>query len=200
MLYWIFKVILTFLYRLFFRYEVRGAENIPPEGGVIIAANHLSYLDPPLIGISIKRRATFMARDDLFGYPVIGRIVGMFSIPIDRDAPKPSTIKTAVNRLKAGAVVVMFPEGRRLRGSDTGVGKRGVGVIAALSHAYVVPALIEGTDRALPVGSRFIRPVKVRVTFGEPIREVDAGGERGYQQRVADEVMERIKGLRGTVR
>ncbi len=198
--YWVFRVILMVFYKLLFRFEVRGAENIPREGGVIIAANHLSHLDPPLIGLSIRRRATFMAKRSLFHNPLIGWFVKTFSIPIDRGTPRPSTIKEAVSRLKAGEVVVMFPEGMRRRDGEITGGKRGVGMIAVLSRAKVVPALIEGTEKALPRGARFIRPAKVRVTFGSPMecRAPETG--KGFQQRIAEEIMQRIWELKKGVR
>ncbi|NOY39307.1 MAG: 1-acyl-sn-glycerol-3-phosphate acyltransferase [Nitrospirae bacterium] len=179
-----------------FCFEVRGAENIPAEGGVIIAANHLSHLDPPLIGVSIKRRAVFMAKSSLFHVPVIGWFVRRLSIPVDRDTARPSTIKEAVRQLKEGRVLVMFPEGTRNRDGDVGGGKRGVAMVAALSHAKVVPALIEGTERALPAGGGFLRPTRVRVTFGRPIEYSGAETSKGFQQRITGEIMDKIRELK----
>ncbi len=193
--YYIFKVIFHIFYRLFFRYEVEGAENIPQEGGVIIASNHLSYLDPPLIGIAIKRRATYMAKSSLFHNPLISWFVRMFSIPVDRGAAKPSTIKTAVNALRQGKLLVIFPEGGRRRGDNPAEGRRGVGMLAALGRVPVVPAYIEGTDRALPVGAILIRPAKVKIRFGMPLKIEEAERTKDFQKRVTDEVMKRIRGL-----
>lgn len=193
--YYIFKVIFRIIYKLLFRYQVEGAENIPGQGGVIIAANHLSYLDPPLVGIAIKRRATYMAKSSLFHNPLISWFVRMFSIPVDRDTAKPSTIKTAVNALKEQKVLVIFPEGGRRRGNRPAEGRRGVGMLAALSRVPVVPAYIEGTDRALPVGAKFIRPAKVKIRFGRPMKIEQAEKTKDFQKRVAQEVMERIEEL-----
>ncbi|NOZ25535.1 MAG: 1-acyl-sn-glycerol-3-phosphate acyltransferase [Nitrospirae bacterium] len=176
--------------------EVRGAENIPAEGGVIIAANHMSHLDPPLIGVCIKRRAVFMAKSSLFHVPVIGWFVRRFSIPVDRGTARPSTIKEAVRRLKEGGLVVMFPEGTRSREGDVGGGKRGVAMVAAMARAKVVPALIEGTEKALPAGAAFLRPTKIRVTFGRPLEYERLETSKGFQQRVTDEIMERIRELK----
>ncbi|GBE36226.1 1-acyl-sn-glycerol-3-phosphate acyltransferase [bacterium BMS3Bbin07] len=195
-MYWIFRAVLKIVYKLLFCFEVRGAENIPAEGEVIIAANHLSHLDPPLIGVCIKRRAVFMAKSSLFHVPVIGWFVRRLSIPVDRDTARPSTIKEAVRQLKEGRVLVMFPEGTRSRDGDVGGGKRGVAMIAALSHARVVPALIEGTERALPAGAGFLRPTKVRVTFGRPIEYSGAETSKSFQQRITGEIMDRIRELK----
>ena len=195
-IYWIIRISLKIFYKLLFRYEVRGAENIPAEGGIIIAANHLSHLDPPLIGISTKRRAIFMAKRSLFHNPVIGFFVRGFSIPVDRDAPRPSTIKEAVGRPKAGEVIVMFPEGMRNKGGDIRGGERGVAMVAAMSQSKIVPALIEGTEKALPVGAKFIKPAKVRVTFGKPLEYRVAENSKDFQQRITEEIMDRIRELK----
>ncbi|NOY64533.1 MAG: 1-acyl-sn-glycerol-3-phosphate acyltransferase, partial [Nitrospirae bacterium] len=192
-IYYLFKIIFTVSYKILFRNEVKGEHNIPESGGLIIASNHLSYLDPPLIGISMKRQAYFMAKDSLFKNPLIGWFVRSFSIPVDRESPKPSTIKEAVKLLKDGKVLVLFPEGGRSKDGDIGGGKRGVAMIAAMSKAPVVPALIEGTDRALPKGATFLRPAKVRITFGPPMEIKTDESTRDYQHRLTEEIMERIR-------
>ena len=195
-IYYFFKIIFTVSYRILFRYEVKGEHNIPESGGVIIASNHLSYLDPPLIGISMKRQTYFIAKESLFRNPLIGWFVRSFSIPVDRESPKPSTIKEAVKLLKDGKVLVLFPEGGRSKDGNIGGGKRGVAMIAAMSKAPVVPALIEGTERALPRKARFVRPAKVRITFGEPMKIRSDESTRDYQNRLTKEIMERIRQLK----
>lgn len=195
-IYYLFKIIFTVFYKILFRNEVKGEHNIPESGGVIIASNHLSYLDPPLIGISMKRQAYFMAKESLFKNPLIGWFVRIFSISVDRESPKPSTIKEAVKLLKDGKVLVLFPEGGRSKDGDIGGGKRGVAMIAAMSRAPVVPALIEGTDRALPKGASFLRPVKVKITFGPPVEIKTDESTKDYQNRLTEEIMERIRQLR----
>ncbi|GBD99236.1 1-acyl-sn-glycerol-3-phosphate acyltransferase [bacterium BMS3Abin07] len=195
-LYPFFKFILLVLYKLFLRFEVSGKGNIPEKGGVIIASNHLSYLDPPLVGISIKRRATYMAKSGLFGIPLIGKFVESFSFPVDRKNPKPSTIKDAVRRLKNGELIVMFPEGTRSPAGDSTSGKRGVAIIAAMSKAVIIPAHIEGTERALPVGAKFIRPAKVRITFGKALAIKPGESEKEFQVRITRDLLSIIKNLK----
>lgn len=148
---------------------VKGRENIPPEKGVIIAANHISYLDPPLIGAVLPRRATFMARKGLFEMPVLSWIMKQTAIPVDRKKTQPSTIKEAVRRLRKGEVVVLFPEGRRSETGELLEGKRGIGMLVSLSGVPVVPALITGSDRALPVDARWLKRARITVVFGNPI-------------------------------
>jgi 1-acyl-sn-glycerol-3-phosphate acyltransferase len=168
-LYKLVQVLIRFILRINGGLVVEGRENIPPEGGVIIAANHISYIDPPLIGAVLPRRATFMARKGLFEMPALRWAMKQTAIPVDRNKTQPSTIKEAVRRLKKGEVIVLFPEGRR---SDTGElleGKRGIGMLASLSHAPVVPALIKGTDRALPVNARWLKRSGITVVFDKPM-------------------------------
>jgi len=161
------------LIRLVFRLngglEVRGIENIPPLGGAIIASNHISYLDPPLISAVVPRRVTFIARKGLFDIPLLGWFISHFSFPIDRERPSPSTIKEAIRRLRSGELLALFPEGRR---SETGAllePKKGLGMIVSRADVPVVPTLIIGSNRALPVGAGWLRRAKITVIFDRPI-------------------------------
>ena len=181
--------------------EVIGKENIPSEGGVIVAANHISYLDPPLIGAVVPRNATFMARKGLFEIPVLGWMIKDAAFPVDRERTRPSTIKEAVRRLKSGELVAMFPEGRR---SDTGElmeAKRGIGMIACLSKVPVVPALITGSDRALPVDAGWLKRAKIRVIFGKPVYYTSTADEKGYRNHelhegISNKVMTAIREMK----
>jgi len=183
--YWVFKIIFYIIFKLYNRLEVRNPEGIPKSGGVLVVANHASYLDPPVVGLAVPRRATFMAKESLFALPFpIGEFVSSFAFPINRDNPKPSQIKETIERLKKGQLVIMFPQGgRRLNPEDFEL-KRGVELIARLSGALVVPAFIRGTDRALPIGAFLPRPVKIKVGFGAPI-EVKEGSDLREEVREA---------------
>jgi 1-acyl-sn-glycerol-3-phosphate acyltransferase len=195
--YWFFKAILYIFFKVFHRLEVVGSENVPEEGGVIVAANHVSYLDPPLMGAALKRQATYMAKEGLFKIPILGAVIRLFSVPIRRGRPQPSTIKEAVNRLKKGELIVMFPEGSRSVDGNILDAKRGIGVIAAISRMPVVPALIKGTEKALPVGARFLRPAKITVIFGNPIVTDNEETDKQFQDRISRDIMETIKNLKG---
>ncbi len=179
--------------------EVIGYHNVPDKGGFIVAANHISYLDPPVIGVALRRKPIFIAKEGLFKIPVIGTFVNYFSFPLNRNKPQPSTIKEAVRRLKNGEVIVLFPEGTRSADGNMLDPKRGVGLIAVMSASPVVPALIEGTDKALPVGAKLIRPAKIRVIFGKYIEIEKKETSKQFQERISREIMERIKELKKTV-
>jgi 1-acyl-sn-glycerol-3-phosphate acyltransferase len=194
--YQLLRTIFYFFFKVINRLEVIGSENVPKKGGVIVAANHVSYLDPPVIGVALKRRAAYIAKEGLFRIPLIGRAIKVFCFPVSRDRPQPSTIKEAVSRLKQGGVLVLFPEGGRSADGSFLDAKRGVGMIAAMSATPVVPTLIEGTDKALPVGAKFIRPAKIRVVFGTPLKIEKKETDKHFQERISREIMERIKKLK----
>ena len=148
---------------------VYGRENIPEKGGVIVASNHISYLDPPLVGSVLPRIATFMARKGLFDVPVLRWMIRRAAFPVDRENPKPSSIKDAVKRLKKGEVLVLFPEGKRSETGELQEAKRGVDVIAKMSRAAVVPTLLVGSDKALPSAAKWLKRADISVVFGKPI-------------------------------
>jgi 1-acyl-sn-glycerol-3-phosphate acyltransferase len=168
-LYKLIALIIRTILRINGGVEVRGKENVPSEGGVLMAANHISYLDPPLVGSVSPRRATFMARQGLFDVPVLGRMIRSTAFPVDREKTRPSTIKETVRRLKGGELIVIFPEGKRSETGQFMEAKRGIGMIAGLSKVPVVPTLIVGADKALPVNARFLKRAKITVIFGKPI-------------------------------
>ncbi len=178
--------------------SVKGKDNIPAEGGVIIASNHLSYLDPPLLGAVLPRRATFMARKGLFAMPVLGWFIKHYAIPVDREKTQPSTIKEAVKRLKNGEAIVMFPEGRRSETGELLEGKRGVGMVAGLSKVPIIPTLIIGSNKVLPVDAKWLRRARISVIFGKPIVPPEGRGDTVYEntsQKIMYEIGELKKKL-----
>ncbi|MEW6067245.1 MAG: lysophospholipid acyltransferase family protein [Nitrospirota bacterium] len=188
-------IIYIFL-KVFYRLKVIGLENVPDKGGVIIAANHVSYLDPPAIGVALKRQATYMAREGLFKIPVVGAFVKLFSFPVRRDKPQPSTIKEAVKRLRKGELIVMFPEGSRSADGKPVDVKRGIGIITTMSRVPIVPAFINGTEKALPVGAKFLRPAKITITFGHPVEIEREETNKNMQEKISMDIMQAIKNLK----
>lgn len=192
---------LTFIIRLVFfingGLHVSGKDNIPAEGGVIVASNHISYLDPPLLAAVLPRRATFIARKGLFTMPVLGWFIKHFAFPVDRERTQPSTIKEAVKRLKSGEVIVMFPEGRRSETGELLEGKRGVGMVASMGNVPIVPTLILDSDKALPVGARWLKRAKISVIFGRPI---DPSTVEGEGDRLYDNISKKIMSTIGDIK
>lgn len=188
--------LLRLFFRVFFRLEIVNPGAVPEEGAVIIAANHVSYLDPPALGAALERRPTFMAMEELFRVPLIGAFARSFSFPVRRGRTRPSTIRETIRLLRKGELVVIFPEG----GLNREGAKRGIATVARATGTPVIPALIEGTERALPAGARVLRPARIRVTFGLPILIKEGAAGRDTEQRIAGEIMEAIRALRRPAR
>ncbi|WP_447975341.1 lysophospholipid acyltransferase family protein [Nitrospira sp. Kam-Ns4a] len=198
-LYGLLWVLFNVLGRLFFRYRVVGREHIPRRGGVLIAANHASYLDIPLLGCGIPRRVAFLGRQDLFPIPGVRETLRWLGwIPIRQDRLDREGFGQAIRLIKAGKVVVIFPEGMRSPDGRLRPGKPGIGVIVAETGCPVVPAYIAGTHEALPVGARWIKCHPVRITYGKPL-DFTADAARGtgkeFYRHVGRVVVERIAEL-----
>lgn len=189
MVYRILRLAALIIYKIFFGFEIKGRENIPQSGGFILASNHVSHLDPVVLGCALSRRLDFMAREDLFSVPGLSWVllkVGAF--PVKRNSADLSALKGAINRLRNGKGLVLFPEGtRQAKGSLSGV-QPGIGFLAAKVGVPVVPALIKGTDTALPKGAKFIRPAKISVCFGKQIFVERRMPYRDIAQHIMDNI------------
>jgi 1-acyl-sn-glycerol-3-phosphate acyltransferase len=189
-LYATLKVPAVALMRLLFRLEVKGREHVPATGPVLIASNHVSVLDPPFVGGASPRELYFLAKEELFRVPVLGRLIAALnSRPVKRDGSDSRALKTALKLLEEERALLVFPEGTRGVEGRLGEGKPGVGMLAVMSGASVVPAHISGTGRALPPGRALPRLAKVRVRFGPPLvfkgAEHDGRKER-YREATRD--------------
>lgn len=185
--------------RIFFRYRTIGAEHIPKKGGVLLAANHASYADIPLLGCGVARRLTFLGRSDLFPNPVLKRMLRSLGwLPLKIDRLDRQAFGKAIELLKAGKPVVIFPEGARTPNGELQQGKPGIGVIVAGADCQVVPVYIRGTYKVLPMGSSRICLHPVVVVFGKPISfSEDMQGHQGkdFYKHVSQTVMTRIAEL-----
>ncbi|MFA5114993.1 MAG: lysophospholipid acyltransferase family protein [Candidatus Omnitrophota bacterium] len=170
MLYAFGKFLCGLLLKVFFRFKVYGLENVPPKGGFILASNHTSYLDPVALGVASPRALNFMARHDLFFNPFFSRLIsGLGAFAVRPKAADPDALKEAIRRLRQGAALVVFPEGRRVPKGQEAAPGAGVGFLAQKLSVPVIPALIKGADTALPIGAGFIRPARISVRFGKQI-------------------------------
>lgn len=156
--------------RLLFRFSTEGREKVPLQGPVILASNHMSFLDPLAMGVAFPRPVSYISRDDVFKYPILSWLLPrIYVIPVSRGAGDLGAIKAAIRTLKEGMAFGIFPEGRRSRTGAIEPFKTGAAAIALRTGATIVPAAIIGSDKAWPVGSglRLRRPIKV--IFGDPI-------------------------------
>lgn len=173
MRYWFYgfcKIVLWIFFRLGFGLEVRGQDQVPIYGAFILASNHISSLDPPLLGAACRRRLSFMARTSLFGHALLGAFLrAVHVIPLRRGEGDLGAMRAAVQRLQRGEVVAIFPEGGRQLSGVLGSAKRGVGLLAATARVPIVPAVVSGTLEALPPGAKGLRRAKIQVAFGPAI-------------------------------
>ena len=168
--YYFTKLTCWLVFRFRFGLEVVGQEHVPKTGPFIIASNHISFLDPPLVGVACPRRLRFMARADLFGHTLLGLFLrGVRVIPLRRGEADVSAVRAALAALQDGEPVAIFPEGTRQLSGTLGTAKRGVGLLAEAARVPVIPALVQGTRQALPPDARRLYPSKIRVAFGPPI-------------------------------
>ncbi len=157
-----------FLARILCRLTVEGRENVPAHGPLILVANHLSLVDPPLLGAVFPRPIRFMAKEELFHTPIMQWIVaGYLAFPIRRGEPDRQALQTTLNLLKAAQVVGVFPEGTRSRSDTLAQGQPGVALIALRSRAPIIPVAITGTEQIFRWPRRYLRP-PVTVRIGRP--------------------------------
>jgi 1-acyl-sn-glycerol-3-phosphate acyltransferase len=155
------------LSRALWKIEFRGVENIPPAGGVIIAANHQTYLDPFWLSLKVKRATRYLAWSDAFQWPIVGPCLTWFGAwPLALERSDPSAIRRSLQWLRDGGAVVIFPEG----GRSTSTGslerfKAGAVRLALEANVPILPVTIKGGNRIWPRGWRFPRTGKVVITY-----------------------------------
>ena len=197
--YWLGWMAFGAAFRTLFGLKIVGAENLISEGPVLVASNHQSFLDPPLIGNLYKTEMVFLARKTLF--------VGFFkwlyprwnAIPVDQNRPDMASLKTIIRKLKEGHRVLVFPEGERTMDGEIGNAAPGIGLIAVKSGAVIQPVRISGAREALPRGSARIRFSRITVAVGKPIRltpeELTGQDGKEVYERVAKRIMTAIREL-----
>ena len=175
-----------------YRLQTFGRENVPRTGPLILASNHISWLDPPLVGAHFPRRISYMAKKELFEIRWLGRLIStMGAFPVDREGSARAAIKHSLDILKDGGCIGIFPEGgRNLEGDKQA--QTGVALLASLSGAPVIPAAIVGSERAK---ERPRHPVKV--FYGKPL-SLPAGRKvtREDLAQFTEEIMAAIASLR----
>lgn len=158
------------MYATYFRWRVFNAERVPLEGPVILASNHASYLDPPLVGSGIHRGINYLARDTLFRFPGVGWLLRKWnSVPVDRDGGGAAGLKAILDRLLAGGAIILFPEGTRTRDGKLQPARSGIGLTVIKSNAVVVPARVFGTYEAYGRHMKYPKPHRVAVKYGRPM-------------------------------
>ncbi|WP_199433954.1 lysophospholipid acyltransferase family protein [Qaidamihabitans albus] len=208
MLHLLIRRILAPLVRMLYRPVVHGAERVPPEGPVILAANHRSAVDTAVIPLVTPRPVRFLGKAEYFeGRGPKGRFVAAFLsalgyVPVERGNAKAglAALEAARKVLDDGGAFGIYPEGTRSLDGRLHRGHTGVGALALATGARVVPVALAGTERVQPVGRRIPRPAKVTVRFGDPLdfsRYDGMEASPAIRRAVTDEVMYAIMELSG---
>lgn len=167
MLYGFLRFVFRLIFYILFRARVYGRENIPAEGAVILAANHASNIDPPLMASLIDRPVSYMAKIELFENPIFGAAIRRcHAFPVKRGESDRGAIKAAVTVLKEERVLGLFPEGTRSKTGELQKAEAGVALIAAMTGAPIVPVAILNTHRIFANGG--LLP-QLRIMYGQPI-------------------------------
>jgi 1-acyl-sn-glycerol-3-phosphate acyltransferase len=190
------------IFALYFRWHVYNRERVPHTGAVILAANHESFLDPPLVGSGLRRDINYLARKSLFRIPVLGWVLRTVNaVPVDRDGGGGAGLKAILDRLRAGGAIILFPEGTRTYDGKLQPARSGIGLTVIKSDAPVVPVRVFGTWQAWGRHVRFPRPCSVSLKYGKPMnfaalraeaRDCSKARLKEIYQQVADEIMAAI--------
>jgi 1-acyl-sn-glycerol-3-phosphate acyltransferase len=192
--YAVYRPMMTALFAIIGPVHVYGQENVPREGPIILAPNHLSYLDPPVIGWKVGRYVWPMGKKELFEMPLLGtffRKVGV--ICVDQKGPARAAIRAMLEQLEQGRAVLIFPEGTRTRG-PLGKAQPGVALIARKSGAPIVPVLVTGTEHSLSWDRPGLHRGLITCTYGKPFHL--APTEKVNLEADAQQIMDAIAALR----
>ena len=193
------------IFKLYFRARSCNPERVPVSGPVILAANHASFIDPPLVGSCLPRGISYLARENLFRYPGIGWVLRQCdAVPVDRDGGGAAGLRAILDRLLNGAGIILFPEGTRTRDGKFQPARSGIGLVVIKSTAPVVPVRVFGSYEAYGRHMTLPRPRRVVVKFGPPMDFAALRAEAKHcskarlkeiYQQVANEIMAAIAGL-----
>ncbi len=190
MFYKICRVIIWFAAIFIFRIRTVGKENVPKDGGVIVAYNHRSNWDPVIAGLTCPRQLQFMAKEELFKNPLFGGVIrGLGAFPVRRGSGDTGSVKAALKILNNGGAMLMFPEGHRIKNNKKVKAKPGVALIAIRAGVKVVPACISGEYSWMK---------KITVSYGKPISFEEYYGKKLSAedlQNFADGVLDNIREL-----
>ncbi len=209
MFYWFMKNLVAGpILKTVFRPWVTGAENIPKTGGVILASNHLSFIDSVFLPLLIERRITFLAKSDYFtsrgpkGWFIKNFLKGTGMLPIDRSGGKASeaSLNTGLRVLAQGEVLGIYPEGTRSPDGKMYRGRTGVARMVLEGHVPVVPVAMIDTEKVMPIGHKIPRVRRIGVIIGEPLdfsRFEGLESDRFILRSVTDEIMYELSKLSG---
>ena len=188
MIYWIVYFLTKVVSWTYFPFSAHQTRNIPRQGAFILASNHISNLDPVLLGICSMRRINFMAKIELFKGALGYVLTRLGSFPVKRGEADFGAMREALRRLKEGRVILIFVEGTRRIGNEPSKAQAGVGFLAMKSGVPIVPVYVQGTNKVMAPGTKFFKRGPVSATFGEPFFVSDAPTYEEASQRILDKI------------
>ncbi|MDQ0299459.1 1-acyl-sn-glycerol-3-phosphate acyltransferase [Salibacterium salarium] len=187
-LYPVGKTLCKLFFSLFTRVTVIGKDNIPADGPVLLCSNHISNLDPPLVGTFMKRKIRFMAKQELFSKKIVGPLLSSLgAFPVKRGVGDRQSLRKGLHLLEEGEVLCLFPEGTRSKTGEIGEGLSGSGFFAIRSKAAVVPVVIFGPYK--PFG-------KITIAYGEPMNFQELRDEKVNAAEATKKIMGGIQALK----
>lgn len=181
------KSVVNSILKPLYRIEVTGRENFPDNGGVLLCTNHISNLDPPVVGITCPRPVSFMAKEELFRAPVLKWILpNVKAFPVKRGMSDRGALRTGLALLKEGEVLGLFPEGTRSKTGKIGKGLAGAGFFALRSDAKIIPCAIIGPYKPFR---------KLKVVYGKPIDFTEHKNEKVSVEAATEIIMDEIRKL-----
>lgn len=193
MFYKVLRFVLQIIFGILFRPQIIGRENVPMTGGMIMAANHLSNWDPPMVGTYMPRPVAYMAKEELFRPAIAGAVIrSLYAFPVKRGAADRGAIKTALGILKNGLCLGVFPEGHRSKTGHMGKAESGVALLAAMSKVPVVPTAIINTNKIFKSGSIF---PQIKIIFGEPVYFQGKHNDKEALAGFASDIMVKVQDL-----
>lgn len=191
------RFFLYLLFKIYFRLTVSGVEHLPRHGSLIIAANHCSFLDPPIIAVAIPRQISFLAKKELFSTPLLGWWIDWVGAhPVDRKQGDIAALRTLMRLLKSDKAVLIFPEGTRSTDGVMQPHESGAAWLSVKSQVPILPVAVRGLFESMPRDAWFPKPNKVRIQVGEALTppEASASNQEAVTQ-VRDQLQQRMEHL-----
>ncbi len=197
MVYNFMRALLRILGSAWFDLRVYGKENIPRTGGVLLVANHQSFLDPAVLGVQLQRKASFLAKSELFENPVFGWLIRRCNaFPVRQGEGDVGAVKETIRRLQEGHMLTVFPEGGRSPGGELQPILNGASLVVRKAKVPIVPVVIEGSFKAWPRHRKMWQRHPIRVLFGKPVvvHEMKAKEITAFIDRQLHELMADLRG------
>ena len=191
--YWFARNVVVGFCKLFWRLSVVGREHVPATGAFVLAPVHRSNVDFAIVAIATSRKMRYLAKDSLFKYGFGALFSSLGAIPVARGTADREAMRQLEETLRGGDPVVMFPEGTRQTGPVVETLFDGPAYVASRVGVPIVPVGIGGSERAMPKGSKMIRPVKITVVIGPPLWPAERSESGRVPRRAVAELTASLK-------